>query len=74
MDDGFQKTMEEAWKAAGNSKANQQKAKRDVCLPLQIPIVAKYGFEPTERGVFACLWSVRTTFFNFNTAENTDAG
>ena len=67
MDEGFQRKLEAAWNAAGDKRAQQQKAKREVCLPLQMPIVAKYGFEPTEKGVFASLWSIRTTFFNFAT-------
>ena len=70
MDEDFQRKLEDAWRAAGDSRKHQQKAKRDVCLPLQIPIVSKYGFEPTERGVFASLWSIRTTFFNFQTPED----
>ncbi|CAE7246126.1 unnamed protein product [Symbiodinium sp. KB8] len=72
MDEGFQRKLEAAWNAAGDKRAQQQKAKREVCLPLQMPIVAKYGFEPTEKGVFASLWSIRTTFFNFATEASMD--
>ncbi|CAE6921014.1 unnamed protein product [Symbiodinium sp. CCMP2592] len=72
MEEGFQRRLEAAWAAAGEKRALQQKAKREVCLPLQMPIVAKYGFEPTEKGVFASLWSIRTTFFNFATEASMD--
>ena len=68
----FQKKLAAAWAAAKGDAAKEQKCKRELCLPLQLPIMEKYGFERSEKGVFKCLWSVRTTFFNFKTEEDVD--
>ncbi|CAK9078583.1 unnamed protein product [Durusdinium trenchii] len=72
MNKDFQDKIKAAWAAADGNNAKQQKAKRQLCLPLQLPIMAKYGFEASEKGVFACLWAVRTTFFNFKRPEEFD--
>lgn len=73
FDEKFQKRLQEAWSRADGKRMKEQKAKRELCLPLQLPIMQKHGFEPTEKGVFTCLWAVRTTFFNFTKPEDVDA-
>ncbi|CAJ1335041.1 unnamed protein product [Effrenium voratum] len=72
MAEAFQDKLTAAWTAAGGNKAKEQKAKRETCLPLQLPVMEKFGFEASEKGVFACLWSIRTTFFNFKKIEEMD--
>lgn len=70
--ENFQKDLATAWASAKGNKTKEQKLKRELCLPLQLPIMEKYGFEKSEKGVFQCLWSVRTTFFNFTRPEEVD--
>ena len=72
LSENFQKKLAALWAAARGEKKKEQKCKRDVCLPLQLPIMEKYGFEKSEKGVFKCLWSIRTTFFNFSTSQDVD--
>ena len=62
LSEDCQKNLAAHWAAAKGNKAKEQKAKRELCLPLQLPVMEKYGFEKSEKGVFMCLWSVRTTF------------
>lgn len=72
LSEDFQKNLAAHWAAAKGNKAKEQKAKRELCLPLQLPVMEKYGFEKSEKGVFMCLWSVRTTFFNFANPDEVD--
>lgn len=72
LDKNFQTRLAASWAAAKGDKTKEQKCKRELCLPFQLPIMEKYGFERSEKGVFKCLWSIRTTFFNFATIEDVD--
>ena len=72
LDKNFQRRLAASWAAAKGDKTKEQKSKRELCLPFQLPIMEKYGFEKSEKGVFKCLWSIRTTFFNFATVEDVD--
>merc|ERR1712217_427375 len=47
----FQAELHKAWKAAGKDEMNQGKARQQVCLPRQIPIITKFGFEGSKKGV-----------------------
>jgi len=47
----FQDKLHEAWKAAAGDTMEQMKKRQELCLPIQIPIVTKYGFEGTKKGV-----------------------
>mmetsp|Transcript_43237 Transcript_43237/g.136524 ORF Transcript_43237/g.136524 Transcript_43237/m.136524 type:complete len:663 (-) Transcript_43237:710-2698(-) len=47
----FQDRLHEAWSAAGGNVCEELKARQSVCLPVQCPIIARFGFEPTRRGV-----------------------
>lgn len=47
----FQDKLHEAWAAAGADELKQLKARQEVCLPIQGPIIQKFGFEPTRKGV-----------------------
>lgn len=47
----FQDKLHAAVAAAGTSAAEQLHARHEVCLKVQGPIIEKYGFEPTLRGV-----------------------
>ena len=72
LNEDFQTNLAVSWASAKGNKAKEQKTKRELCLPLQLPIMEKYGFEKSEKGVFMCLWSVRTTFFNFANPDEVD--
>lgn len=47
----FQASLHAAWFAAGDSLEQKLQARQAVCLPVQIPVVERYGFEPSRRGV-----------------------
>jgi len=47
----FQVKLHARWAAAGDDQVKQLKARREVCLPIQGPIVERFGFEPTQKGV-----------------------
>merc|ERR1719436_2039468 len=47
----FQNALHEAWtKNAGDMMA-QMKARQEITLPIQIPVITKYGFEGTRKGL-----------------------
>mmetsp|Transcript_32400 Transcript_32400/g.75260 ORF Transcript_32400/g.75260 Transcript_32400/m.75260 type:complete len:529 (+) Transcript_32400:169-1755(+) len=48
---GFQRKLREAWDAAGDDPRAQVKARQEVCLPAQLEVITKYGFEASLRGV-----------------------
>lgn len=47
----FQRKLREAWVAAGDDAAKRAKARQEACLPIQLPIISRYGFEASKRGV-----------------------
>lgn len=47
----FQQKLHAAWRAAGDDNFKQLQARQNVCLPVQIPVVAKFGFEASRKGV-----------------------
>lgn len=50
-DEAFQRKLRSRWKAAGDDMILQAKARQEVCLEVQGPIIAKYGFEASRKGV-----------------------
>jgi len=51
QDEAFQRRLVARWKAAGDDMVQQAKARQEVCLEVQGPIIAKYGFEASRKGV-----------------------
>jgi len=49
--DEFQQRLHEAWKAAGSDPRLQGRARQEVCLPVQVPVIVQFGFEASRRGV-----------------------
>mmetsp|Transcript_78324 Transcript_78324/g.242847 ORF Transcript_78324/g.242847 Transcript_78324/m.242847 type:complete len:456 (+) Transcript_78324:74-1441(+) len=47
----FQRKLHEAWNNAGGDPRLQGKARQEVCLPVQVPILVQFGFEASRRGV-----------------------
>mmetsp|Transcript_57207 Transcript_57207/g.114693 ORF Transcript_57207/g.114693 Transcript_57207/m.114693 type:complete len:520 (-) Transcript_57207:157-1716(-) len=50
-DPEFQKRLHAAWDAAQGDNRAQIKARQEVCLPAQLAVITKYGFEASMRGV-----------------------
>jgi len=55
----FQEALRRAWDAAGGNPQKQALARQEACLPVQIPIMERYGFEPSKRGVGQCVMAFR---------------
>mmetsp|Transcript_112413 Transcript_112413/g.210816 ORF Transcript_112413/g.210816 Transcript_112413/m.210816 type:complete len:972 (+) Transcript_112413:77-2992(+) len=49
----FQKQLHREWNKAGEDPIAQGKARQAVCLPVQIPVITKYGFSGDRAGVNA---------------------
>uniref|UniRef100_A0A7S4Q234 Ubiquitin-like domain-containing protein n=1 Tax=Alexandrium monilatum TaxID=311494 RepID=A0A7S4Q234_9DINO len=47
----FQRRFHEAWARAGGDQVRQKEARVLMCLPIQIQVIQKYGFEPSLKGV-----------------------
>jgi len=47
----FQTELHEAWDAADGDELGQVQARANVCLPVQIPVIVKYGFAASRIGV-----------------------
>merc|ERR1719277_1736618 len=47
----FQRKLHRAWDAAGGDPVLQKEARTCLCLPIQIEVLRKYGFEPSLKGV-----------------------
>ncbi|CAE8693171.1 unnamed protein product [Polarella glacialis] len=47
----FQERLHKDWGDAGSDPITQGLARQAVCLPLQIPVISKFGFEASKRGV-----------------------
>lgn len=47
----FQEQLRAAHKAAGNDTVLRAKARQELCLPIQGPIISKFGFEASRKGV-----------------------
>jgi len=47
----FQAKLHAAWKEAKGDVMAQMKGRQELTLPIQIPIVVKYGFEASKKGV-----------------------
>lgn len=47
----FQDALHKVWKAAQGNTMEQMKKRQELTLPIQIPIITKYGFEGTKKGV-----------------------
>jgi len=57
-DQEFQERLHAALNAVGSNHARQNKARQEVCLPIQSRVISKYGFEPTRRGVMESFYAV----------------
>eukprot|EP00747_Dinoflagellata_sp_TGD_P218796 gnl/TRDRNA2_/TRDRNA2_90998_c0_seq1.p1 gnl/TRDRNA2_/TRDRNA2_90998_c0~~gnl/TRDRNA2_/TRDRNA2_90998_c0_seq1.p1 ORF type:complete len:492 (+),score=69.59 gnl/TRDRNA2_/TRDRNA2_90998_c0_seq1:46-1521(+) len=49
--ESFQEKLHKAWHAVEDDFLAQARVRQEVCLPVQAPIIAKYGFEPSKKGV-----------------------
>jgi len=49
--DDFQRRLHEAWAAAGDDGLKQKEARTLMCLPIQLLVIGKYGFERSLKGV-----------------------
>mmetsp|Transcript_56029 Transcript_56029/g.126427 ORF Transcript_56029/g.126427 Transcript_56029/m.126427 type:complete len:223 (+) Transcript_56029:48-716(+) len=49
--DDFQDRLHAAWRAAGDDEVKWVKARQDLCLPIQEPVVSRFGFESSRKGV-----------------------
>mmetsp|Transcript_130148 Transcript_130148/g.324496 ORF Transcript_130148/g.324496 Transcript_130148/m.324496 type:complete len:222 (+) Transcript_130148:55-720(+) len=47
----FQLKLHLATKAAAGDPVEEIKARQELCLPIQLPILEKYGFEPSKKGL-----------------------
>eukprot|EP00930_Biecheleria_cincta_P052920 TRINITY_DN38228_c0_g1_i1.p1 TRINITY_DN38228_c0_g1~~TRINITY_DN38228_c0_g1_i1.p1 ORF type:complete len:160 (+),score=38.15 TRINITY_DN38228_c0_g1_i1:46-480(+) len=47
----FQERLWAALEAAGPEAEHKTHARQELCLPVQVPIVGRLGFEPTQLGV-----------------------
>jgi len=54
----FQESLHSALAAAGENHAKQNKARQELCLPIQCSVIANYGFEPTRKGVMESLSAI----------------
>mmetsp|Transcript_117000 Transcript_117000/g.342673 ORF Transcript_117000/g.342673 Transcript_117000/m.342673 type:complete len:521 (-) Transcript_117000:152-1714(-) len=50
-DADFQKRLHDAWNAAGGNKREEVKARQEICFPVQVKVISKYGFEASQCGV-----------------------
>jgi len=55
----FQQKLHKLFKDAAGDQMKELTARNEVCLPLQVPIVSKYGFTADQKGVSASLRSFR---------------
>lgn len=49
--DEFQQRLHQLWGAAGDDEVERLRARQEACLPVQLPILERYGFEPSVKGV-----------------------
>merc|ERR1711879_725105 len=47
----------------------QAKLRQELCLPVQAPVLKKYGFEPTQLGVVSSVAAVRASALGEDDAE-----
>mmetsp|Transcript_16475 Transcript_16475/g.38610 ORF Transcript_16475/g.38610 Transcript_16475/m.38610 type:complete len:261 (-) Transcript_16475:55-837(-) len=47
----FQNKLHAAWNGAKGDQMEQMKRRQELTLPIQIPIITKYGFEGSKKGV-----------------------
>jgi len=47
----FQRKLHEAWEAAAGDEIKQKENRTLICLPIQIAVIGKYGFQPSLKGV-----------------------
>uniref|UniRef100_A0A6T1E7A2 Glycosyltransferase 2-like domain-containing protein n=1 Tax=Alexandrium monilatum TaxID=311494 RepID=A0A6T1E7A2_9DINO len=51
----FQEKLRRIWSQTGGDRVLRYKLRQDLCLPIQGPIVARFGFEPSRLGVAQCV-------------------
>mmetsp|Transcript_98165 Transcript_98165/g.302662 ORF Transcript_98165/g.302662 Transcript_98165/m.302662 type:complete len:522 (+) Transcript_98165:54-1619(+) len=49
--DEFQKRLHEIWGAAADDELSKVAARQEACLPVQLPILERYGFERSRKGL-----------------------
>uniref|UniRef100_A0A7S4VJ77 Casein kinase I n=1 Tax=Alexandrium monilatum TaxID=311494 RepID=A0A7S4VJ77_9DINO len=49
-EEAFRRKLGARWKAAGNDMVLQARARQEVCLEVQGPIITKFGFEASRKG------------------------
>jgi len=54
----WQQKLHDAWTASGDNPQNQRKLRDALCLEVQIPIVSRFGFEASQRGVLDSMLAV----------------
>eukprot|EP00409_Alexandrium_fundyense_P000755 CAMPEP_0185912454 /NCGR_PEP_ID=MMETSP0196C-20130402/39587_1 /TAXON_ID=2932 /ORGANISM="Alexandrium fundyense, Strain CCMP1719" /LENGTH=101 /DNA_ID=CAMNT_0028633709 /DNA_START=37 /DNA_END=339 /DNA_ORIENTATION=+ len=47
----FQDALHKVWKGASGNQMDQMKKRQELTLPIQIPIITKYGFEGSKKGL-----------------------
>mmetsp|Transcript_78548 Transcript_78548/g.234129 ORF Transcript_78548/g.234129 Transcript_78548/m.234129 type:complete len:593 (+) Transcript_78548:154-1932(+) len=50
-DEAFQRNLHDLWDKAGSDPLKQGRARQEACLPAQLKVIPKYGFEASKRGV-----------------------
>mmetsp|Transcript_4421 Transcript_4421/g.14180 ORF Transcript_4421/g.14180 Transcript_4421/m.14180 type:complete len:593 (+) Transcript_4421:106-1884(+) len=50
-DEDFQRNLHDLWDKAGSDLLKQGRARQEACLPAQLKVIPKYGFEESKRGV-----------------------
>jgi len=55
----FQQKLHKAFKEAAGDQMKEMTARNNLCLPIQIPVVSKFGFSADAKGVSASLRSFR---------------
>mmetsp|Transcript_109953 Transcript_109953/g.342802 ORF Transcript_109953/g.342802 Transcript_109953/m.342802 type:complete len:719 (-) Transcript_109953:312-2468(-) len=52
LEEPFLNQLHAAWKESSGKPQKQEVARRRMCMDVQAPVLTKYGFEPTVRGLF----------------------
>lgn len=51
MEDEFQEKLHKLWAAAGGNEVSEMRVRQELCLPIQVPVIQRFGFEATRKGV-----------------------
>mmetsp|Transcript_87722 Transcript_87722/g.256406 ORF Transcript_87722/g.256406 Transcript_87722/m.256406 type:complete len:705 (-) Transcript_87722:95-2209(-) len=54
LEESFQKRLHGTWRKLDGQPRKQEVQRRDACMEIQAPVLERYGFEGSMRGLFQC--------------------